>query len=1134
MTVRISSRLEDMKPHYTVVVVGSGYGGGIAASRTARAGQSVCVLERGKEFLPGEYPDTNEEAREQTQIDFTNRRIGSRTALFDMRVNKDVNVLVGCGLGGTSLINANVSLRADPRVYEDERWPQEIRDDVEGLLKEGYRRAEEMLKPAPFPDDLPLPKKTQALEKSAQYMGEEFYRVPINVNFEDRINHVGVEQQACRQCGDCVSGCNFSAKNTTLMNYLPDAYEHGAEIFTHVDVRRLERRDGRWVVHYQVNDTGMERFSAPTLFVTADIVVLAAGALGSTEILLRSKANGLPLSDRVGHGFSGNGDVLGFAYNNDVEINGVGFGRWPTGDREPVGPTITGIIDMRSKEKLDDGIVIQEGAIPGGIGMVLAPLFAAASKMIGRDTDTGVADELRELGREMKSLVGGPYRGAMRNTQTYLVMAHEEGAGQMHLENDKLRIDWPQVGSQPIFKRIDAALHEATKPLGGVYIHSPLWTRLQKHDLITVHPLGGAVMAPDASTGVVNHKGQVYSDTAGAEVYEDLYVSDGSIIPRPVGVNPLLTISALAERSCVLMARDRGWTIDYEFGLFEPKPATVQPVGVRFTERMTGFFSTDATDDFKKAYKAGKKARSPLHFTLTITFDDLSFMLKDPTRRGRMIGTVVAPALSDHALTVRDGQFNLFLQDPNEPDVHRMRYRMTLTSQEGRTFFFDGYKVIHDDVGFDMWADTTTLYITVHEGNSDKGPVVGRGMLRIAPTDFMRQLRTMEVLNAKSTTERLETLARFGRFFAGVLYDVYGSVFTGFGVLGPEAPPRKKRSLRAEAPAVHFLHTPDGVRLELTNFSGGDKGPVLLAHGLGSWSETFSIDTVESNLVEFLVANGYDVWLLDWRGSTELPYSSLPSTFDDVATQDWPAAVERVKTLTGAPAVQVVAHAEGAASFLMALGAGLTGVRSAVVSQMGTHFVLTSPCSAVFAPGAMSQLEVGDPRRYMEDNDNWRELVNKRLEELDVEGWAGGCDAPACRHIHRLYGEAYSHGQLNEATHDAVQELFDLPSLTLMQHLATLVDKGHLVSHGGERSYLERPERFAIPITLIHGEENAVFLPEGAEKTYEFLRTHNAKDLYERHLVPRYGHNDCLIGNNAVEDVYPIILDALKRADHSE
>src|SRR3954466_549534 len=107
---RLSSPVQNIKPHYTVIVIGSGYGGGITASRMARAGQSVCVLERGREYHPGEYPNTQAEVNREIQAHLPAGDLGSRTGLYDFHVHRDINVLVGCGLGGTSLINAGITV----------------------------------------------------------------------------------------------------------------------------------------------------------------------------------------------------------------------------------------------------------------------------------------------------------------------------------------------------------------------------------------------------------------------------------------------------------------------------------------------------------------------------------------------------------------------------------------------------------------------------------------------------------------------------------------------------------------------------------------------------------------------------------------------------------------------------------------------------------------------------------------------------------------------------------------------------------------------------------------------------------------------------------------------------------------
>ncbi|WP_392481097.1 GMC family oxidoreductase N-terminal domain-containing protein [Nostoc sp. C110] len=774
---RLSSPIENLKNYYTVVVIGSGYGGSIAASRLARAGQQVCILERGKEFQPGEYPKTQSKALAQMQIDLPQHHLGSHTALYDFHVNKDINVFIGCGLGGTSLVNANVSLQAEPRVFADSRWPKELRDDVGTLLAAGYRRAEEMLKPTPYPENFPPLPKLQALEKSSKYLNEKFYRPPINVTFKDGVNHVGVEQNKCNLCGDCVSGCNNKAKNTVLMNYLPDAKNHGAEIYTQVSVRRVERQGNRWLVHYQLLNTGQENFNAPTMFVSADIVILAAGTLGSTEILLRSQAAGLAVSEKLGHNFTGNGDVLAFGYNTEQVINGIGFGDRPENAQEPVGPCITGIIDMREQPQLDNGLVIEEGSIPGGLAAILPQTLAAAAKILGKDTDSGLGDRIEEKIREVESLTHGAYTGAVRNTQTYLVMTHDDAAGQMYLENDRLRIKWQDVGSQPIFQRVNNRLTEATEPLGGTQIPNPIWSDAFGHDLVTVHPLGGCILAEDAEHGVVNHKGQVFASNQGTNVYENLYVADGSIVPRTLGVNPLLTISALAERCCTLIAEDRGWTINYDLTtppIVNGDTTRSTTVGIQFTETMRGYFSTAVKDDnYQPAFWQGKQDNSPLEFTVTVIADDLDKLLNDPEHLGKIVGIVKAPVLSPEALTVNNSDFNLFVVQQGQQKTRQMRYRLHMMTQSGQRYYLKGFKQIHDDPGFDVWSDTTTLFITVYEGDSENDPIVGQGILKIQPMDFIKQMTTMKVTNADTIGERLQAIDRFSRFFAGTLAEVY-------------------------------------------------------------------------------------------------------------------------------------------------------------------------------------------------------------------------------------------------------------------------------------------------------------------------------------------------------------------------
>ncbi|HEY2583672.1 MAG TPA: FAD-binding protein, partial [Mucilaginibacter sp.] len=209
---KLSKSITDLKPFYDVVVIGSGYGGSIAASRFSRAGLKVCLLEKGKEFQPGEYPVTIMEAEAEMQLNTDNRK-AEKNGLYDFHVGDGITVFKGCGLGGTSQVNANVAIKPEPRVFTDSRWPSAIRNDMQSL-EDGYNMAWDMLKPAKYPvgtPNYPELAKSKAMKTSAEKMKQPFYYTDINVNFEDKINHVGVQQGKCVNCGDCVTGCNHFA-----------------------------------------------------------------------------------------------------------------------------------------------------------------------------------------------------------------------------------------------------------------------------------------------------------------------------------------------------------------------------------------------------------------------------------------------------------------------------------------------------------------------------------------------------------------------------------------------------------------------------------------------------------------------------------------------------------------------------------------------------------------------------------------------------------------------------------------------------------------------------------------------------------------------------------------------------------
>jgi cholesterol oxidase len=508
-------------------------------------------------------------------------------------------------------------------------------------------------------------------------------------------------------------------------------------------------------------------------------------------------------------------------------------------------------------------------------------------------------------------------------------------------------------------------------------------------------------------------------------------------------------------------------------------------------------------------------------------------MLSNPQHPAKMNGTATAPALSDKPLSVRDGVFQLFVQDPANVNTRNMNYRMTMTAADGRSWFFTGFKVVHPNPVWDIWHDTSTLYITVYDGADDKAPVFGKGVLHILPADFAKQMTTLQVTNAANLADALTQTARFGHFFAGVLFDVYGGIFSQSTVFDPNAPPRQKRPLRADAPTVYAFPAKDGVALRLTRYQGGSKGPVILSHGLGVSSLIFSTDTIDTNLLEFLFANGYDVWLLDFRDSIALPASSSEWSGDDVAKYDYPAAVDYVRQVTGAKDVQMVVHCWGSTTFFMSMLAGLQGVRSVVASQIATHFVVPTMNkirTGLHLPEFLDKIGVKSLTAYVDSHaDWWNRLYDDSLRVYPVPA-DNLCNNPVCHRITFMYALLYEHSQLNQTTHeDALHEMFGIANIKSFEQISLMTRKGHIVAADGSEAYLPHLDRLKVPIAFIHGGSNACFLPESTQITYDTLCKANGSDLYSRHVVPNYGHIDCIYGKNAAIDIYPLMLDHLEK-----
>jgi cholesterol oxidase len=543
--LRASRGARPGRADFDVLIIGSGYGGAVCAARLAahrRSGVKIAVLERGREWVPGTFPQHLLQFNpllpfvRRTSSWMSEQRPQNPLGLFGF-YDGDVQVVIGSGLGGASLTNCAVVLEAEEQVFRQAAWPKELRS--KDTLRPYYERARRMLGPQTVPEERLTPKlgvhlRTARDLNTTRRWDADAYRAPLAITFAARTNAQGVRQHGCVQCGDCATGCNVGAKHSLDMNYLPLAWTGGALLFTQVDVSTITKTGELYQVDYVIRPDAARPGRQEAGSVTAAVVVIAAGTMGSNAILLRSRdETGLATSARLGKGFSANGNFVGlvdYQYTDPaVETNSAGAGVASGVPTKPVGTYIEGIIDFRRGGRpLDRRVIIEE--------------MSQASSLAG-----GVA---------LLTLVD------LRRAITLLGIGHDRAEGEIRLEGGTPTVRWPDYQHQASHAELTYLMTQYANALGGRFsVFGPARN-------YTAHPLGGCGMGESAATGVVNHRGQVFDASAGdrsTAVHPGLYVADASIMPTALGNNPLLTVAALAERIADLIVSD-----SRHAGLFEP------------------------------------------------------------------------------------------------------------------------------------------------------------------------------------------------------------------------------------------------------------------------------------------------------------------------------------------------------------------------------------------------------------------------------------------------------------------------------------------------------------------------------------------------------------------------------------
>lgn len=319
----------------------------------------------------------------------------------------------------------------------------------------------------------------------------------------------------------------------------------------------------------------------------------------------------------------------------------------------------------------------------------------------------------------------------------------------------------------------------------------------------------------------------------------------------------------------------------------------------------------------------------------------------------------------------------------------------------------------------------------------------------------------------------------------------------------------------------HLVPTPDPGR-----------GPVLMVAGTGTRANIFSPPTAKT-LPEMLHENGFDVWILNWRSSIDLP--AVPYTLDDAAVHDMPAAVKAVRERTSSADIKAIIHCQGSCAFMMAITAGLIPGVSVVVSNSSALHPIMPPVARLKLPLAVGllspRIKTVNPQWGIHAPRFWPKLLNTVIRATHHE-----CHNAVCKHCSFIYGFGFPtlwrHENLNDDTHEWIKGEFGQVPMTYYDHIANCSAAGEMVSTG---EYHQLPPLFTThaPRTdarfvFMTGDRNQTFLPEGMGRTYEYFNRY-APGRHTFQKIANYGHLDVFLGEKAHDDVFPFIIDELKK-----
>ena len=581
-----------MMRDFEAIVIGSGFGGSVMTYRLAEAGMHVCLLERGKAYPPNSFPRTPDKMAKN----FWDPSKGLY-GLFNVWSFKGSGALVSSGLGGGSLIYANVLKRKDEKWFKEDLpdgsykpWVVQYKqlerhyEDVEMMMNAqkyplahkayentyktlAMREAAAKIKETDLKSDWELLNLAVSFRsKNIAEFGEDDEKNPpiIGAEIEERFKNIHsiengykMPRSTCRLCGECDIGCNYGSKNTLDFNYISAAVnlkKSPAEVKTLCEVTSFKPlTDGGFQVNYRIHEPEKYVESSGKVFeektLTCKYLILAAGTFGTQYIFAKSigenKSAFPSISRQLGRSYSVNGDLLSFVIKSIERKNGKNSPR----ELDPAfGPVITSALrfgdDLDEYGEVGRGFYIEDGGHPvlmswaseiSGIGGYLKRTIKFLKIIL--KYRFGLWNDA-DLGAEISDLIGDATTAL--SSLPMLSMGRDFASGNLNMNGKRLECDWTIKDSKAYYDRVRRAGKAIAKSLNAEFMDNPSY-RWNFHQILTAHPIGGCAMGENKSEAVIDACGEVF-DCRG------LFVADGSVMPGPVGPNPSLTIAALSNR----------------------------------------------------------------------------------------------------------------------------------------------------------------------------------------------------------------------------------------------------------------------------------------------------------------------------------------------------------------------------------------------------------------------------------------------------------------------------------------------------------------------------------------------------------------------------------------------------------